>query len=127
MTLAEFIFEALTDDATVGGLVAARVYPQKLPQSPTLPAISYFVVSRVPTEANTELLEYRLQMDCWASTYAGSTALAIAALKALRFYRKGDGGNTLLSIYDSNYQDAYEDEREIWRVIVDVIAMYHES
>lgn len=127
MRLDEFLFAALTADATVGGLVVARVYPQKMPQSPTLPAITYQIVSRVPTEANTELFECRVQIDCWAATYAGASALAIAALKALRFYRRGDGGNTLLSIYDSNYIDGYEDEREVWRTIVDVIAMYHES
>ncbi len=127
MRLDEFIFAALTEDATVAGLVAARVYPQKLPQSPTLPAITYGIVSRVPTEANTELFDCRIQLDCWASSYAGATALALATLSALRYYRKSDAGNTLLSIYDSNYIDDYDDEREIWRVIVDVIAMYHES
>jgi hypothetical protein len=73
------------------------------------------------------LFECRLQIDTWATSYAGSNALAIATLKALRFYRRSDGGNTLLSIYDSNYIDGYEDEREIWRTIVDVIAIYHES
>jgi hypothetical protein len=127
MRLDEFVFAALTADATVAGLVGTRVYPQKLPQSPTLPAITYSIVSRVPTEANTELFECRLQIDTWATSYAGSNALAIATLKALRYYRRADGGNTLLSIYDSNYIDGYEDEREIWRTIVDVIAIYHES
>lgn len=127
MSLGEFLFTALTADATVGGLVVARVYPQKMPQSPTLPAITYSIVSRVPTDANTELVECRIQLDCWASTYASSSALAVATLQALRFYRASDGGNTLLSIYDSNYIDGYEDEREIWRTIIDVIAMYHES
>jgi len=109
------------------GLVVARVYPQKLPQSPTLPSITYGIVSRVPTEANTELFDCRIQLDCWASSYAGASTLATATLNALRYYRKSDAGNTLLSIYDSNYLDDYDDEREIWRVIIDVIAMYHES
>lgn len=127
MRLDEFIFAALTGDATVAGLVVARVYPQKLPQSPTLPALTYGIVSRVPTEANTELFDCRIQLDCWASSYAGASVLATATLNALRYYRKSDAGNTLLSIYDSNYLDDYDDEREIWRVIVDVIAMYHES
>lgn len=127
MRLDEFLWEALTNDATVSGLVVARVYPQKLPQSPTLPAATYQIVSRVPTEANTELFDCRVQIDCWAGTYAGASTLAAAVLAALRFYRKSDGGNTLLSVYDSNYIDDYDDDREIYRVIVDVIAIYHES
>lgn len=128
MRLDEFLFEALTEDATVGGLVAERVYPRKLPQTPTLPAISYSIISDVPNmESNTELSDVRIQLDCWAATYAGSRALAIAAKQALRFYRKSDGGNTVLSIYEANQRDDDDDERQIYRQIVDVIAMYHES
>jgi len=125
--LDEFLWEALTDDATVAALVVARVYPQKLPQTPTLPAVTYQIVSRVPTEANTELFECRVQLDCWSTTYTGASSLAAAVLGALRFYRKSAGGNTLLSIYDTNYIDDYDDDREIYRVIADVNAFYHES
>lgn len=127
MRLDEFIFAALTDDATVGGLISDRCYPRKLPQSPTLPAITYSIISDVPTDANTQLSDVRIQLDCWATTYAGSRVLAIAAKNALRYYRKSDGGNTVLSIYEANQRDDDDDERQIYRQIVDVIAMYHES
>jgi hypothetical protein len=66
-------------------------------------------------------------LDCWSATYAGSRVLAIAAKAALRFYRKSAGGNTVLSIYEANQRDDDDDERQIYRQIVDVIAMYHES
>lgn len=127
MRLDEFLLEALTENATVAGLVGTRVYPHKLPQSPTLPAVTYRIISQPPTEANTELFEARIQLDCWGGTYAASAALAVAVPKALRFYRKSDGGNTVLSIYDANKGETYEDEREIWRTIIDMMAMYHES
>lgn len=127
MRLDEFVFAALTDDAAVGAIISDRCYPRKLPQSPTLPAITYSIITEVPTEANTQLSDCRIQLDCWAMTYTGSRALAVAAKNALRYYRRSDGGNTVLSIYEANQQDDDDDERQIYRQIVDVIAMYHES
>lgn len=127
MRLDEFIFAALTGDATVAGLVVARVYPRKLPQTPTYPSIVYSIISDVPTEANTELSDVRIQLDCWSATYAGSRVLATAVKRALRYYRRSDAGNTVLSIYDANQRDDDDDERQIYRQIVDMIAMYHES
>lgn len=127
MRLDEFLFTALTNDGTVAGLVSTRVYPHKLPQSPTLPAVTYRIISQVPTEANTELFDARIQLDCWGATYAASAALGVAVPQALRYYRKSAGGNTVLSIYDANKGESYEDEREIWRTIIDMMAMYHES
>lgn len=127
MRLDEFVWAALTGDATVAGLVVARVYPRKLPQSPTLPAITYTIIDDVATEANTELTDARIQLDCWSSTYAGSRVLATAVKRALRYYRRSHEGNTVLSIHEVNQRDDDDDERQIYRQILDVIAMYHES
>lgn len=127
MLLGDLIYSRLTGDSNVNALTSTRVYPYHLPQSPTLPAVTYQIISRVPTEANTEIFETRLQLDCWASTYDGAHTLANLVQSSLRFYRVQDGDNNMiLSIYDANQGDAYDDEQEIWRVIVDVIAIVHE-
>ncbi len=128
MLLGDMLYTRLTTDASLTGTLSTRVYPDHLPQSPTLPAVSYAIVSRVPTESNTQIFETRVQFDCWATTYDTAHALANLVQKSLRFYRKSDGsGNRILSIYDANQGDAYDDEQEIWRVIVDVIAIVYES
>lgn len=128
MLLGDMVYTRLTTDATLTATLSTRVYPSHLPQSPTLPAVTYAIVSRVPTESNTQIFETRVQFDCWATTYDAAHALANLVQKSLRFYRKTDGsGNRILSIYDANQGDAYDDEQEIWRVIVDVIAIVYES
>lgn len=126
--IGDMLYSRLTTDATLTGTLSTRVYPDHIPQSPTLPAVSYNIVSRVPTESNTQIFETRVQLDCWASTYDGAHAVANLVQKSLRFYRKTDGnGNRILSIYDANQGDQYDDEQEIWRVIVDVIVTVYEA
>lgn len=128
MMLGDLLYARLTADSAVSTLVDDRVYPLHLPQSPTLPALTYQVISRVPTEANTEIFEVRIQFDCWSSNYDQAQTLAVAIKRSLRFYRQADNDdNMILSIYDANQSDGYEDEQEIWRVIVDVIAIVYES
>lgn len=126
MLLGDLLYARLTTDATLTATLGLRVYPDHLPQSPTLPAVTYQVISRVPTEANTQIFDVRIQLDCWAATYDAAHALANLVQKSLRFYRQSQGGNLILSIYDANQNDTYDDTQEIWRVIVDMIAMVYE-
>jgi hypothetical protein len=76
----------LIADVTVGGLLAARVYPDQLPQHPTLPAAVYYVVS-----GNEEtylgglvgVVHARLQIDAYAPTRLQANALSVAIRNAL--------------------------------------------
>lgn len=125
--LGDMLYTRLTTDSTLTAMLSTRVYPYKLPQSPTVPAVTYQIISRVPTESNTQIFETRVQLDCWATIYDDAHTLANLVQKSLRFYRKTDGnGNRILSIYDANQGDGYDDDQEIWRVIVDVIATVYE-
>lgn len=127
MMLGDLLYTRLTTDATLTATLGLRVYPYHLPQTPTVPALTYQIVSRVATESNTQIFETRVQFDCWATTYDAAHALANLVQKSLRFYRKTDGdGNRILNIYDANQGDAYDDDQEIWRVIVDMIAIVYE-
>jgi len=68
-------------DPTVSGLISTRFYPYKLPQTPTLPACTYFRVSyRTPDEIPYPTV--RIQVTCWAANHGGARALANAIVKA---------------------------------------------
>jgi hypothetical protein len=104
----------LTADVTVAGLVAARVYPLLMPQGVTMPAISY---QRVATALNNDLEGtqnhewVRVQVDCWASTYAQAKTLAAAVRTGMRttpLY-----GQLLLEL------DDYDSDEKLYRVIQD--------
>lgn len=78
----------LVTDPAVSAIIAARVYPLERPQNSKGPAITYQVISdprsdhlKGPDGARPT----RVQLDCWADTYAVAKALVRAAIAALRF------------------------------------------
>lgn len=66
----------ILEDATVSGLIGSRFYPV-LPQTPTLPACTYFRVSHyVPDEIPFPTA--RIQVTCWGTSRAEARELAEA-------------------------------------------------
>jgi len=82
-------------DAAIAALIGTRIYPGGLlPQNPALPAITYRLISGNWIQTATGaagLAGPRIQIDCWAKTYAGADALF--ELVRLGINGKGDGGN----------------------------------
>lgn len=73
--------------ALVGSGAAARIYPMLVPQgSDNYPAITYQVVSENRDPELTQqngLYQARLQINCWATTYAGARTLKEAVRNAI--------------------------------------------
>ena len=61
----------------LAALVGTRIYPRRLPQSVTLPAITIQRISTgvVQHKGNSHLDRVRVQVDGWADDYAGAEAL----------------------------------------------------
>lgn len=121
------LYSALANDATVGGLVgigsSARVYPMILPQGSVLPAVTYQVVDkpRIDTASlsgHNSRIRARVQVDCWATTYAQAKSLATATRNALL------SAFTALNLDD---RDLYEDDTHIYRVSADFSVWYLEA
>ena len=127
MSLVEMLRSRLSSDAAVSALVSGRIYPRKLPQTPTYPSITYSLISRVPTESNTDIFEYRVQFDCWGATYAASQDLADKLLISLRHYRASSGTDRILQTYDANQRDDDDDDLEVFRQIVDIFVLFLEG
>ena len=77
MTIETDVYQAL---AAVGA-----TYPVSLPANPTLPSTTYRFVSGVQyrSESGNTLTRRRLQVDCWATTYAAACTLGDSAKTAL--------------------------------------------
>lgn len=95
MTLETDLRTYILADATVAGLIAARLYPDKLPQNATLPAVVYQEVSSVPIDhvhgAEGRLMRSRYQFTVWAST----RAVAKSIDEAIRVRIDGTGRSTM--------------------------------
>lgn len=78
MNVENAIRDYLLADATIGGLIGSRVYPEALPQSPVYPAITMIMqdVYELWTwdgPSKSSVLE--LQLDAWALSFDGAKAL----------------------------------------------------
>lgn len=109
----EDIFTALSGFAGLSALVSDRIYPLRLPQGGSLPAIVYTRVSgeRVNNLDGENIQNPRYQVDCWAENYAG--AKAAAAQVELAF-----AASTLQAVLIADRDDK-DDTVKIYRVSMD--------
>jgi len=98
-------------------LVANRIYPLLLPQSPTFPAVVYLRVSglRVQSHDGDSALQHpRFQFSCWAETYTEALAVAEQVRTALQ------GATTAgVGIYETAH-DFYDAETGWYHIPVDI-------
>jgi uncharacterized protein DUF3168 len=93
----EAIIAKLLADGGVSGIVGARVFPGSRPQGSALPALVLNRISGGPEYADdgeVGLEQARIQIDCWAATYAGAKLLARAAAAALSAFEGTVGATT---------------------------------
>lgn len=89
MAAIETILQAhLTSNVALAALVGNRIYPDLVPQNVTLPAIRYVVIDRVellvkPNVPTMRHVQMRVQLDIYATTYAGAKAVQKALTDAL--------------------------------------------
>ena len=114
----------------VAALVATRMYARLLPQTPTLPAITF---SRVSTRRLHDmngpdgLPRPRLQLTCWASTPAAAGALADAVRARLDGYRGAMGSVTVGSCLLAGERDVDDVEAGRSGVALDFMIQYQEA
>ena len=129
MTLETELVTRLNADGTVSGEVGTRIYPVKLPQDPTYPAITYNRVSGVrlhDLDGTAGRATPRLSINSWAATYAGCQTLAAAVRASL------DGFNGTLTtikcvISLENEIDLFEQDVSIYRILQDYFVSHIET
>ena len=83
MNLSHGIFALLSTAAPLGG---AKVYPDQLPENPTLPALEYQWVGGggKPSLNASGPQRWRLQVNAWGSTFDSAETLKWAVLNGYR-------------------------------------------
>ena len=125
----------LTGDAPVAALVAARVYPVYLPQAPTYPAVTYQLItgqSHYALGAPSHLAELRVQLDCWAGSYAEVQTLRSAVITALGGYRGTIEGVEVHGAFRIAERDEFEETlagvaQRVWRKSLDFQVWFKET
>lgn len=136
--LEENLYTYLQTKAAVTALVSTRVYPDAAPQTATLPFLVYTRISTVREHkfgsAGTEtgLTQSRIQIDCYASTYSGVSALSEQVRLALSGFRGtfGSGFANRISLVDENDLPAdpdYGEQIGVRRKTLDFMVWHQET
>lgn len=117
ITIEEGLYHFLTNNAGLVALVGTRVYPNRLPQSGTLPALTYQRIDspRIATHDTagaSGTARPRFQFDCWGATYATCKAVSDALRAALNGYRGTMGAADPVTVQSALIQDETYDDFE---------------
>lgn len=125
------IIRRLNTATTVTALTGQRIRA-RLSQNETMPAIG---VRRVSTDrvhamvSDDSLQRVRIQVDCYATGYAGVKALAAAVKTRLSRFKGTVTGNVIQDVLLQNELDLEEERGEdarLWRVMQDYYVWHEE-
>lgn len=104
----------LLADEELSEIVGTRIYPLRLPQRETLPAVVYQVITNAPIntlDGDRGVDNVSLQLSCWAQTYAQAQALAAEVRRVI-------GGIDILRPTIESLFDGEDQETKSYRVIL---------
>lgn len=117
----------LLSDNDISGQVGTRVYPLKLPQDPTYPAITYQVISdqseRLLSGAD-RIRRARVQVDVWAETLLTCQSITNFVRTLLDGQDNTQGNIRFRSAWTQNGPDLYEESIEKYRITSDCELTY---
>jgi len=85
MAFAEDLVDYFTGHPGLAALIGARFYLMRLPQDPTLPAVTYQKIGGTPEYSHDQgsVPEPRIQFTTWAETYSDATAVSNQVILAV--------------------------------------------
>lgn len=128
-TVEDALYDRLVNYGDLSALIGDRVHPVKLPQNPTLPAVSYVKISaarEVLMGADPGMASPVFQFDCWAETYTEAKDVCTRLRQALERYNGVNAGVTIHDCYIVNETDAFESPVETFHVMLDVQVWHNE-
>lgn len=104
----------LAADATVAGLIGARIYPEEAPDEADLPLIVYGVRLQEAVDGSAPISPASVDVHCYGATDDASQALAVAADGALAGRSGTSGGTTVYSLVLEDWDEVYDSELAVW-------------
>lgn len=113
------ILTHMLNNAGLKALIGTRLYPNELPQNPTLPAVTYNLISKPRQELGNQFV--RIQYDCYAGVY-GQVKQVTAAIESAA--NAATSVSNLHTVYIDNAFDGFDTQTGRHRGVVDVVFYY---
>lgn len=128
--LEEALYSRLTATGAVTALCSTRIYPAKIPQEATLPAVAYQRISARRVRAHaapTGLARVRVQVVCVARSYSEVKGLSAAVRRALEGVIGTVGGVGVQGSWLETDADEYGDAEGLHSVRMDFMLWHVEA
>lgn len=116
--------------ALVGSGSAARIYPELLPQSPTMPAVTYQMISNVREERHrgqTGDARPRFQFTCWAATALSAAAVATQVRLAVMGMTGTVASVVIKGVWNAGETRGYEPDTARYFASIDLFISHLEA
>ena len=113
---------------SITDLIGGRIYYQKLPDDPTLPAIVYNRISgpRSRThDGDSNLSKPRIQYSIWAETDTSVMALADAFENEFKSFSGTAGSSTVYATIVENRLSLIDTESKFYHIPIDLMIQYN--
>lgn len=136
MALEADLYNFLSNEASITALVSTRIFPVRVPQAQTTkPCITYTRISgqRIRDfDGEVGIENPRIQIDCWANTFASAFSVADAVRLKLDGKRGNINSNFLYGCYLDDERHSFvtpkdASDKGVYRISVDYIFWHTET
>ncbi len=117
-TIEDALYAKLTSDAAINAITGSRVYPVKMEDNPTFPAITFQRISSTREQTMSGRVSYcsaLYQIDSWSVSYDVTRDLASKIFALLEGFRGTISSVDIQGILSQNEIDLYEDDVKVYR------------
>ena len=127
MNIEQCVSDYLEGSTGIGDLIANRIYPIKLPQNSTLPAMTYRVISGMEHH-DIDVAYPRFQFDCWGESYSDARGLADEVKEAFQRMNGAIGGSSgktmIQGVILNDIDMSYDMDTQLYGIFVDIRLIY---
>lgn len=130
MAIKDALFTQLSGYAGLSALVGSRIYPMKLPQNPTLPAVSYFTVFTEREYGHGGAMGQAtplIQIDAWADDYDEAKSVATQVRLAMNRFIGTVASVVVHASTCVSERDLYEDDTGNHHVALEFEVVHQEA
>lgn len=130
MSVEAALVNRLEGYAGLTALVSTRIYPHRLPQTPTYPAVTYFLVTALPRDSamgvDVPIARKRFQFSAWGSTYLSAKNVCEQIRLALQRWSGTADGTTVYDIFVESQNDIDEPDLKVYQCVIDFEVVHGE-
>lgn len=126
----EGIVAFATNHGPLVAIQGTRIYPDVLPQVPTLPATVFFSIgdpSDYSQDGQSSWKEQRFQFDCWANDPWKAIELKNTIRSAFGGFKGAMGSTEVYATFVENGRALDDDESGLFRRVLEIVFQYKEA